>query len=190
VQALKTTYKDGLREHALVQSVVSNDLGEYRFFMLKPGQYHISLIPPKLVIQNVTNQSFSIPLLYPGTIDPQAATALDLRVGQTIDGVDFRSIPIKNRRIAGGVQGNGTDGVDLLLSPVNGTASLKFTIYKDTPNPSFQFSDIVPGSYMLVARTKDMRTVIPLDVRNADMLGTRLTLGAGFSIPAHTRIEG
>src|SRR6185503_12782652 len=77
-----------------------------------------------------------------------------------------------------------------LLSPVNGTASLKFTIYKDTPNPSFQFSDIVPGSYMLVARTKDMRTVIPLDVRNADMLGTRLTLGAGFSIPVHTRIEG
>ena len=190
LQIFKPTYRDGLRERTLVQSVVSNDLGEYRFFMLKPGQYYVSLIPPKLAIQGVTSESFSIPLFYPGTVDAKAATVLDLRVGQTIEGIDFRSIPIKNRLIAGGVQGNGSDGVDLLLSPANGTANLRVSILKDTPNPSFQFSDIVPGSYMLVARTKDMRTVLPLDVRNADMQGTRVTLGAGFRLPAQARIEG
>jgi hypothetical protein len=190
IQAFKTTYQNGLRERTLVQSVVSNDLGEYRFFMLKPGQYYVSLVPPKLAIQGVSNQSFSIPVFYPGTIDPLEATVIDLRVGQTIEGVDLRSIPIKNRRIAGGVQGNGSDGVDVLLSPVNGTANLKFTISKDTPNPTFQFSDIVQGSYLLVARTKDMRSVIPLEVGNNDLLGTRATLGPGFRIPSLARIEG
>ena len=190
IQAFKTTYQNGLRERTLVQSVVSNDLGEYRFFMLKPGQYYVSLVPPKLAIQGVSNQSFSIPVFYPGTIDPLKATVIDLRVGQTIEGVDLRSILIKNRRIAGGVQGNGSDGVDVLLSPVNGTANLKFTISKDTPNPTFQFSDIVQGSYLLVARTKDMRSVIPVEVGNNDLLGTRATLGPGFRIPSLARIEG
>jgi hypothetical protein len=62
LQIFKPTYRDGLRERTLVQSVVSNDLGEYRFFMLKPGQYYVSLLPPKLAIQGVTSESFSIPL--------------------------------------------------------------------------------------------------------------------------------
>jgi hypothetical protein len=190
VQAHKTTHRNGMRERTLVQSVVSNDLGEYRFFMLKPAQYSVSLIPPRLVISNVNTQSFSIPLFYPGTIDPKAATVLELHVGETIESVNFTSIPTKNRRIAGGVQGNGSDGVDVLLSPVNGNTNLKVSILKDTPNPTFQFSDIVPGAYTLVARTKDMRSELPLDVRNADMLGTRITLSGGLRIPSRARIEG
>ena len=187
---LKTTYKDGLRERTLMQSVISNDLGEYRFFMLKPGQYYVSLVPPKLLIPGVTDQSFSIPLFYPGTIDPIAATVLELHVGEKIENADFRSIPTKNRRIAGGVQGNGSDSVDLLLSPAHGTTNLKVTISNDTASPSFQFSDIVPGSYMLVARTMDMRSVISLEVGNNDLLGTRAMLGPGFRIPSLARIEG
>ena len=84
VQALKTTYKNGLRERTLVQSVVSNDLGDYRFFMLKPGQYSIALVPSTLSIQNVSMQAFSIPLFYPGTIDAKEAKTFDLHVGETI----------------------------------------------------------------------------------------------------------
>jgi hypothetical protein len=190
VQVLKTTHKNGLRERTLVQSVVSNDLGEYRFFMLKPGQYYVSLVPPALVIQNVTTQSFSIPLFFPGTIDAKAATALNLKVGETIEGVNFPSIPTKNRRIAGGVQGNGSDGVSVILSPINGTAKNTLVIDRTNPNPSFQFSDIVPGSYALVAHTHDMRAALQLEVRNADVLGTRVILSPGFKIPSRAHIEG
>jgi hypothetical protein len=190
LQALKTTHKNGLRERTPVQSVVSNDLGEYRFFMLKPGQYYVSLIPPALVIQNITNQSFSIPLFYPGTVDAKAATVLNLQVGQTIDGVNFPSIPTKNRRIGGGVQGNGSDGLTVILSPANATARTKVDIARNDPNPSFMFSDIVPGSYNLVAHTHDMRSALQIDVRNTDVLGTRILLSPGFRIPSRARIEG
>ena len=190
VQALKTTYKNGLRERTLVQSVVSNDLGDYRFFMLKPGQYSIALVPSTLSIQNVSMQAFSIPLFYPGTIDAKEAKTFDLRVGETIDSVDFLSVPVKNRRISGGVQGNGSDGVTVVLSPANGTARVTVAITRDTPSPIFQFSDIVPGSYMLVAHNVYGRAAIPLDVRNADVLGTRVLLGEGFRIPSRVRVEG
>jgi hypothetical protein len=184
VQALKTTHKDGLRERTLVQSVISNDLGEYRFFMLKPGRYYIAVYPPTAVL------TLSIPLLYQGTIDPKAATTIDLNVGETLERLDFSSVPTKNRRIAGGVQGNGSDGVTVVLSPVNGTAKKAVTITKDDVNPSFQFSDIVPGTYDLVAVNVNGRAAIPLDVRNTDVLGISLLMGQGFKIPTRVHIEG
>jgi Carboxypeptidase regulatory-like domain len=190
VQALKTTYRNGLRERTIVQSVVSNDLGDYRFFMLKPGQYYISVAPPVLFIQNVSTQAFSIPLLYPGTIDAKAATPLELHVGETIEGVDFRALPVRNRRITGGVQGNGSDGVTVVLSPANGTAQKRFAITTDSKSPNFQFSDIVPGTYELVAFNIFGKANVPLDVRNADLLGTRIVLGADYRIPVRVRIEG
>jgi len=191
LQALKTTYRNGLRERTVVQSVVSNDLGEYRFFMLKPGQYYISVVPTTLSITNVsTPQSFSLPLFYPGTIDLNAATGLNLRVGETIEGVNFLSIPTRNRRITGGVQGEGSDGVQLVLSPANGTARKNFSILSDSPNKTFQFLDVVPGTYILVAQNVYGRTAIPLDIRNSDLLGLRVILGANSTIPVRVRIEG
>ena len=184
VQAFRTIHRNGLRERAPVQSVVSNDLGEYRFFMLKPGQYTIAISPPTGTL------NFSIPLFYPGTIDANAATAVDLHVGETIERLDFSSIPTKNRRITGGVQGNGTEGVSVILSPVNGTAKKTVSITRDNPTPAFQFFDIVPGMYTLVAQNIDARAVIPLDVRNTDLLGMRILMGPGFKIPTRVRIEG
>jgi hypothetical protein len=188
VQALKTTYKNGLRERTPVQTVNSDDLGEYRFFMLKPGEYFVNVLPPALVVATRPGQPATIPLFHPGTIDPNAATVINLRVGETLTGVDFTSIPLKNRQVTGGVQGNGSDPTGVILSPVNGTATRNITI--DPKDPRFEFNDIVPGSYMLVARTYDMRAVVPLDVRNADVLGTRIILGPGFKIPVRARIEG
>jgi len=184
VQVLKVTHKDGLRDRTVVQSTVANDLGEYRFFMLKPAQYYIAFFPPTVSL------NFSIPLFYPGTVDVKEAKTIDLRVGDTIERVDFSSIPTKNRRISGGVQGNGSDGVSVILSPENGISKKTVTITRDDANPSFEFSDVIPGTYTLVAQNVDARAAIPLDVRNSDMLGMRLLMGPGFKLPVRVHIEG
>lgn len=47
VQALKATYSDGRRILTAVQSVQTNDLGEYRLFWLAPGRYFVSAVHPK-----------------------------------------------------------------------------------------------------------------------------------------------
>jgi hypothetical protein len=186
VQALKTTYSNGRPQKTLVQTVVSNDLGEYRFFMLKPGQYTITVEPPSVAYR--LNQASTIPLYYPGTIDVNAAQPIDLQTAQTIDGVNFVSIPTRNRRVEGTVQASGSDPIGVLLSPLNGTSSSQVAI--DVSNGQFQFNNVIPGAYMLVARSSEMRSVIPLDVRNADFLGTRIALGPGYKIPVRVRIEG
>jgi hypothetical protein len=189
VQALKTTYSGGRPQKTLVQSVVSNDLGEYRFFMLKPGQYTIAVEPPSVVYR--LNRAATLPFYFPGTIDLKAAQPISLQLAQTMDGVNFVSIPTRNRRVAGSVQDNSGDPIGVVLSPLNGTTSVSVSVNLDGPNPGlFQFSDVIPGTYTLVARSADMRSVIALDVRNVDVLGTRIALGPGHRIPVRVRIEG
>lgn len=186
VEALKTFYKDGRREPRVVQSAVSNDLGEYRLFMLRPGEYQIRIIPSTLVASLRPNSS--IPLYFPGTIDVKASQSLDLHEGETLAGVNFTAVPTRTRRITGSVQGHGGDGVGVLLSPVNSTIAVQQTL--NPSDPVFQFLDVAPGSYTLVARTAEASSAIPLDVRNADLLNMRISLGSGFRVPARVHIEG
>ena len=46
VQVLKPSYPEGRRELTYVQSVQTNDLGEYRLFWLPPGRYYLAAVPP------------------------------------------------------------------------------------------------------------------------------------------------
>jgi hypothetical protein len=45
VQALRSIYKDGRRVLTIVQTVETNDRGEYRLFWLAPGRYYVSAKP-------------------------------------------------------------------------------------------------------------------------------------------------
>ena len=187
VQALKTTYRNGLRQRTPVQSTISNDLGEYRLFMLRPGEYHLNVVPP-LLVPSLRPESTAIPFYFPGTIDAKAAKPIELHEGEMLDAVNFLSVPTRTRRVGGAVQGNGGDPVAAILSPLNGTSSVERTL--DSDNPVFQFLDVVPGSYILVARTHATRSAISIDVGNADLQSVRISLGSGLRIPTHVRIEG
>lgn len=47
VLAIKASFPGGRRILSPVQSVVTNDLGEYRLFWLAPGRYYVSAVHPK-----------------------------------------------------------------------------------------------------------------------------------------------
>jgi protocatechuate 3,4-dioxygenase beta subunit len=57
VQALKASYAGGRRVLTPVQSVRTNDAGEYRLFWLAPGRYYIAAVPPQAA--SVQNQIFT-----------------------------------------------------------------------------------------------------------------------------------
>jgi hypothetical protein len=180
VQTMKTIYKGGLRERQVVQATVSNDLGEYRLFMLRPGEYHVSTL--------LGGRGQALPYFFPGTIDAKASQPLELREGEALANVNFQAVPTRTRRVTGTVQGHGGDGVSVILSPVNGTAPVQQVL--DQTTSMFQFANVAPGAYTLVARSASARSSISIDVRNADVLNMRIALGPGFRIPARARIEG
>ena len=122
VQALRPIYRDGRRALTIVQSVVTNDRGEYRLFWLPPGQYYVSAKtgdvqnprqvritePARFVTfeqaSSPTVRSRTLPtgevveetqvaVYYPGTPIAGAATPIDLRAGGNANGID---IPVAN----------------------------------------------------------------------------------------------
>ena len=180
VQALRTRFRLGLREHTIQQSVISNDLGEYRLFMLPPGEYRV----------RVMERSFtgaSTPWYFPGTADASEAQTVELRAGQTMGSADLSSFPTRGRLVSGTCQGL-SGGGSVILSARNSDVQMSKTVSAETG--AFEFKGIAPGSYTLVARGNDLVAALPIDVRNADILNARLTLAPGIRVPARIRIEG
>ena len=182
VHALKTTYRDGSRQRIVVQSATSNDLGEYRLFMLPPGEYLVNVSERSLAGRQ-SNSWF-----FPGTVDSDEARPINLRPGETLGGVSFASVPTRGRRVAGSVQGASGNGTSVWLSSRNGDVKIERVANPDTG--TFEFTGVFPGNYTLVARTIDLKAAMPLDVRNADILNASITLAPGFRIPVRVRIEG
>ena len=118
VQALRPYYRDGGRALTIVQSVATNDRGEYRLFWLPPGRYYVTaksgdeLNARQIRITEparfVTFEQASAPLVrsrtlptgevieetqvavyYPGTTDVNGASPIDLRSGGSADGIDI-----------------------------------------------------------------------------------------------------
>jgi hypothetical protein len=181
VQALRSTFRGGRRERQVVQSVATNDLGEYRLFNLPPGEYRISVTPPGW-------GRATIPWFFPGTVDSADAQAIDLHVGQVLPGISFSSVPTRAQRVAGNVYGAAGNGASAILSSRRGDLQMEKTV--DPNTGAFEFNGVPPGAYTLVGRTAELKAGMLLDVPNADISNARITLAPGFKIPVRVRIEG
>jgi len=188
VMAMKTTFKAGLRDRTIAQRALTNDLGEYRLFKLPAGEYTVAVIDPALSGFSLRPVPDAAPLFYPGTLDPLQAQNLSIGIGETRDALDFVAVPTRTRRVSGVVDGLPFgDGARIILTPRNSAGSMTTNT---NPDGTFQFDNVVPGSYNLMARTTSSQAMLPLDVRNADVLNARLRLGSGYRVPVHVSIEG
>jgi protocatechuate 3,4-dioxygenase beta subunit len=119
VQALQATYREGRKVLKIVQSVQTNDAGEYRLFWLPPGSYYLSARPEdsrrrsvplfvnlpgtggnfeqaappvvtRRVLDNGSTAEESFVLVYfPGTADLTTASRIDVRPGDSLGGMNF-----------------------------------------------------------------------------------------------------
>jgi Carboxypeptidase regulatory-like domain len=67
VQAMKASYPEGRRMLTPVQSVLTNDLGEYRLFWLVPGRYYVAAVHPKAqgMFRRAFGSSFGMSMIGP-----------------------------------------------------------------------------------------------------------------------------
>jgi len=119
VQALQATYREGRRILKIIQSVQTNDVGEYRLFWLPPGPYYITArpedprrrnvplyvnhpgtggvfeqgAPPVLTHRVLENGAISeesfLLVYYPSTTDFTTASRVDLRPGDSLGGINI-----------------------------------------------------------------------------------------------------
>ena len=247
VQAMRYTYQDGRRSLTVIQTIRTNDLGEYRLFWMAPGQYIVSAEPvvplaieaggtffvqaprggggpaalagalgAQLGVGGVTrititggggpggpggppgpggpggaapppppppppvavdNPETYLPVYYPGTTDATAATAIDLRAGGTVQGVNMTVVEVHPARIRGQVTNSGrpASGAQVSLyarSSADGNVTIRGTTVSDTG--TFEFRSVAPGAYELAAT---MNAAGP----TALILGGPLGNAAGFT---------
>jgi beta-lactamase regulating signal transducer with metallopeptidase domain len=119
VQALQPAYRDGRRYLNIIQSVQTNDLGEYRLFWLPPGPYYISaraedakrrqapvfismpggggtfeqssapVITRRALDSGEIVEEAFVVVYFPGTTDAQTASRIEVRPGESFRGIDF-----------------------------------------------------------------------------------------------------
>ena len=90
----------------------TNDLGEFRVFGLAPGEYIVAA-SPRPFGNDVLSRTMVSSTFYPGTSDPSAAEVLTVRAGQTVAGIEFRTVMASTFKVSGTV-------VDELGMPIAG----------------------------------------------------------------------
>lgn len=166
VQLSRLQFVNGHFVNAPVSRVSTNDLGEYRIFAVPPGHYRISAFyrdsasifglrlrptPQAVPSDGPQTQDYAV-TYYPGTIDPDSATTVHLKPGETQDGIDIHLLTGPSTSIAGSVSNllPGADGIQVLLQPIAFSdlgARQSFTVHAG--NNRFEFKSIPQGTYVL-----------------------------------------
>jgi protocatechuate 3,4-dioxygenase beta subunit len=202
VSALRATYRQGKRSLSNEVTVVTNDLGEYRLFGLRPGRYFLSAIyRPGQRLEPVEDdidsedagKSGYVPTYYPGTSDPAKATALTIKTGDEISSMDLLLEPTTVYSVRGHVNILGArrnpNGVILALEArMTGLGwnvpPLRTVV--DKPEGTFEIQNVLPGAYTLSAFLIDdgrrYQARQSVEVTNMDAEGIQLTPLPGMEV--------
>ena len=88
-------------------SASTNDLGEFRIFNVRPGQYIVgATLRPNFnpgPNGDTADRSAYTPTYYPGTPNPNEGQRVRVEPGQTVTGMSFALLPVTSARVSGSV---------------------------------------------------------------------------------------
>ena len=193
VQALRSSYiNPGNRRLATEAATETNDLGEFRIFGLRPGQYFIaaSLRRMQLAVADAgapaarfaASTQGSAPTFYPGTSNGSEATAVAVVAGRETSGLDLRLLAVPLARVSGTVvdaSGRPPSGMFVWLNPSrsDGAVFSSAMIADLDALGRFSVPNVAPGDYRIDVESR---------ARMEAMARTGSTgIGQDFSGPDH-----
>jgi hypothetical protein len=205
VSALRATNTRGRRTLSSEVTVVTNDLGEYRLFGLRPGRYFVTAIyrPGQRLEAGEDDEdsldagrSGYVPTYYPNSTDPAKGVAITIKTGDEILSTDFLLEPTTVYSIRGHVNNlNGPaarrNASNVILALESRTTGLGWSVpprqsLVDKPDGAFEIQGVLPGSYTLTAFWFDegrrYQARQSIDVTNIDADGLQLNLLPGMDI--------
>jgi protocatechuate 3,4-dioxygenase beta subunit len=208
VSALRQTYLEGKPGLSTETTAETDDRGEYRLFGLSPGRYFVSAVLPQWgrfsggaeTEETQPNQQGYAKMYCPGTPDAAKATAISVKGGEEIPSVEIFMRQVAVFRIRGHVYNQITHKAstqtEILLMPKTKSrewgGELRSSIQKQ--DGSFEFADVMPGSYELTAMWFDDGQPhiarLPIDMGNADLDGVSIAIVPGIDINGRITWEG
>ena len=104
VKAYRPEFVEGVRRLVPVggpQADPTDDKGQFRFFGLAPGTYHLCAQSGAFVEGDVNNTGGFAPTFFPGTTEVSKSRGLTVTVGSDRTGVTIRLVPARTGRVAG-----------------------------------------------------------------------------------------
>lgn len=224
IQASRYQYSAGRRMLMPVSSAGTNDLGEFRMHGLSPGRYIVSATrmgfggrgsgpgpgpggPPWMMARS-TEQLHYATVYHPGTVDPVAASMVDIAAGQEFRGMDLRmfKVPVVTVRgvVAGteaapgeGARRGGGPGAVVYYYPRSDARYLpgeRRPAQVDPRTGKFELLGVRPGSYTLIAQQHLGRNtrvgVSLLDVGHSDIGEVKISVTDRPNVKGTVAIEG
>lgn len=168
IQVFRFSYVTGRRELIPVHGTSTNDRGEYRAYGLPAGRYFLIA---------ARHDGPYAPLYYPGVLDFTAASEVWLHEGAEVDGTDFqlqkfRVLTVRGR-ILSPVPDLAASQVQVVLAHRDGdfaSSSNRVSAKVDKATGRFEFSEVAPGSYLVVASQLYGKSAlggrVPLEIRD------------------------
>jgi hypothetical protein len=202
VSALRATYTRGKRTLSSEVTVVTNDLGEYRLFGLRPGRYFVSAIykPGQRLEPGEDDEDAAdggksgyVPTYYPNSIDPAKGVAITIKTGEEVSSTDFLLEPTTVYSIRGHVNyfAARRNAANVILALEPRATGLGWSVpprqsLVDKPDGTFDIQNVLPGSYTLTAFWFDegrrYQARQSVDITNIDAEGLQLNLLPGMDI--------
>jgi len=187
----------------------TDDLGEYRIYWVQPGVYFVRADPADYGTRTTALPVFRVPgelptresqqlisTYFPNALDAAGAGSINLRPGETFTGADIRLTEMRKHRVSGSVSvSTGRAGTELRLTPQNPASGLSDETTDADQMGSFEFENVIPGSYILTATGTGAAGVkmfgrVPIDVGNKDVENLSIALAPGFDLRIRMTIEG
>jgi hypothetical protein len=201
----------GALKYRLIQSVNSDDRGQYRLFWLSPRDYVIAVDQSEGALHEIVNlgapqvnpnlarPEVDYPIhYYPNTVDVAAARPIRLKAGLDEQGIDFKIQRVPMATIRGTVSPMPPNAqpyeVQMLLAPVAVVG--RNTSYRHRPNKdgTFEIPGVAPGRYVIQTiqtRPSTLRSAsVLVDVQGKDVNGVVVTLTPRSDVRGRLRVDG
>jgi hypothetical protein len=170
VQVFTMVFQNGYPVLRGTVQKLTDDRGAYRLFWLAPGDYYIGVNPGGTPNADATRRS-----MYPGTLDIAKATAVSVRAGDQVTGIDIQlpaeSLPKISGKVTSTIPADETAQQASLYNEALGRPTLMLlgrdpgkpdigagtartigTVALNGGSGTFEVAGILPGSYDLYVR--------------------------------------
>ena len=201
VSALRPSYSQGVRrltsEGILLNS--TNDLGEYRIFGLTPGRYYVQArsSPSSLYGAGLPATADRVypTVYYPGALDLETATRVEVRAGAESGNTNFTLRPAQAAKVRGrvvdGATGQPPGRAIVSIVSAGGGMSGGGGLAVVNAKGEFEVAGLLPGSYTASAsasagnRMLSARETIAVGATGISGVLLRLTSGASLAGTVH-----
>jgi protocatechuate 3,4-dioxygenase beta subunit len=205
VQVSRQIYAQGRKQMSRAGASSTNDLGEYRVFGLAPGRYFVSADARQNPMLPEAEDEY-VTTWHPRTADAAAAAPIEVAAGAQLRSIDIllaklHTVAVRGRVVSeagspGGGQGAQRTNFNVMLVARNamgapGNTSRGTAV---TPEGTFDFRSVTPGSYFLIAQVnaqgKNFAARMTIQVGGASIEGITLPIRGGMPVSGRVRVEG